>query len=176
MKIFLVGLPGCGKSTLGRQLARLMETDFLDLDQEIEQLVRMPISEVFQRQGEAYFRELERDVLDKCIHQQQDFVMATGGGTPCFHQNIDTINAAGITIFINIPAKVIIGRLSRKGIMDRPLFRDLDEKDMVTAFEKKFSNRMPCYKQAKIEISGDYVTPERIMHLISLHQSEASKN
>ena len=177
MKIFLVGLPGSGKSTLARQLGRLMEMAFIDLDHEIEHITRMPISEVFQHHGEAYFREVERDTLDKVIHERQEFVMATGGGTPCFHQNMEKMNQVGITIFIDIPSQEIIGRMSKKGMADRPLFRNLDEKNMVAEFDKKFSHRIPYYQQAKIEISGDHVTPERIIHLISLHQSsEASRN
>lgn len=174
MKIFLVGLPGSGKSTAGRQLARLMEQTFLDLDHEIEQLMRMPISEVFQKYGEVYFRELERDTLDKLIHEYPHFVMATGGGTPCFHQNMETMNAAGISVFLDIPSREIIGRMSKKGMADRPLFRGLNPDNMVAEFDKKFSHRIAFYRQSKIEISGDTVTPERITHLIAIHQSETS--
>ena len=174
MKIFLVGLPGSGKSTAGRQLSRLMQVEFLDLDHEIEHLMRMPISEVFQKYGEDYFRELERDTLDKIIHEHSRFVLATGGGTPCFHQNMERMNQAGITVFLDIPSKEIIGRMSKRGIASRPLFRSLDPDNMVAEFDKKFSHRIPFYQQAKIDISGDSVTAERISHLIAIHQSENS--
>jgi len=174
MKVFLIGLPGSGKSTLGRQLGRLMNTEFLDLDHEIEHLMRIPISEVFQKYGEAYFRELERDMLDKIIHEHQRFILATGGGTPCFHQNMDTMNQAGITVFLDIPSMEIVGRMSKKGMASRPLFRDLNPGNMVAEFDKKFGHRVPFYREANIEISGDSITPERIVHLIAIHQSEAS--
>lgn len=170
MRIFLVGLPGSGKSTLGRQLSRLMQVDFFDLDHEIVHVARMPISEVFQKQGEDYFRELERDTLDKLSLEHSSFVMATGGGTPCFHKNMDKMNHMGITVFIDIPSQMIIGRMSKKGMAARPLFSSLDPENMVAEFDQKFSYRMPYYQQAKINISGDYVTPERIMHLVSVHQ------
>lgn len=174
MKIFLVGLPGSGKSTSGRQLSSLMSLEFLDLDQQIEQLTQMPISEVFQKYGETHFRELERDTLNKLSHERQQFVLATGGGTPCFHQNMETMNQAGITIFLDIPSREIIGRMSKKGIENRPLFRSLNPDNMVAEFDRKFSHRIPFYQQAKIEISGDTVTAERIAHLIALHNEETS--
>lgn len=148
--------------------------EFLDLDHEIEHLMRMPISEVFQKYGEDYFRELERDTLDKIIHEHDRFVLATGGGTPCFHQNIESMNQAGITVFLDIPAKEIIGRMSKKGIASRPLFRSLDPENMIVEFDKKFNHRIPFYRLAKIDISGDSVTAERIAHLIAVHQSEVS--
>ncbi len=100
--------------------------------------------------------------------------MATGGGTPCFHQNMQTMNEAGITVFLDIPSRMIIGRMSKKGMADRPLFRGLNPDNMVLEFDQKFSHRIPFYRQAKIEISGDTITPERIIHLIAIHQSETS--
>lgn len=172
MKIFLVGLPGSGKSTAGRQLARLMQLSFLDLDHEIEHLMRMPIPEVFQKYGEAYFRELERDTLDKLAHEEASFVMATGGGTPCFHDNIQTMNQSGITVFLDIPPREIVGRMSSKGIASRPLFRSLNPENMVEAFDRKFRHRLPYYKKAQIEISGNSVTAERIAYLLALHNSD----
>lgn len=168
MKVFLVGMPGSGKSTLGKQVARLMNMCFIDLDVEIENLTRISIREVFQQHGEAYFRELERDMLDKLIHENESFVMATGGGTPCFHDNMKAMNKVGLSIFIDLPSHEIISRMSKKGIADRPLFQEMDTKDLVTEFDKKFKHRIPYYRQAKLEISGDYVTAERIIHLISL--------
>ncbi|WKN32372.1 shikimate kinase [Porifericola rhodea] len=172
MKVFLVGMPGSGKSTLGKQIARLMDMPFIDLDTEIERLVRTSISELFQQHGEDYFREVERDTLDKIIHEQDSFVMATGGGTPCFHENMSAMNKAGLSVYIDLPSQEIINRMSKKGMVQRPLFHGLDAADMVKAFDQKFNHRIPFYKKAKIEIAGDYITAERIIHLISL-QSKA---
>lgn len=172
MKVFLVGMPGSGKSTLGKQIARILNMHFVDLDTAIEQLTRKPIREIFQKQGEVYFRELERDTLDKLIHEHEAFVMATGGGTPCFHDNMLTMNKVGITVFIDIPSQEIIQRMSKKGIADRPLFHGMDMENMVAEFDKKFKHRIPYYRQAKLEISGDYVTAERIVHLISLQKPD----
>lgn len=177
MKIFLVGMPGSGKSTLGKQIARLMAMHFIDLDIEIEHLTRISIREIFQQHGEDYFRELERDALDKLIHKHESFVMATGGGTPCFHDNMKVMNKTGLSVFINIPSQEIIHRMSKKGIVERPLFQGMDTENLVAEFDKKFRHRIPFYKQAQIEISGDYVTAERIIHLISLSpKAKDSKN
>jgi shikimate kinase len=168
MKVFLVGMPGSGKSTLGKQLSRLLDHTFIDLDHEIEGLIRMPISELFRQQGETYFRELERDTLDRIIHQHTGFVLATGGGTPCFYDNMQSMNDAGTTVFLDIPTAHIIGRMSKKGMADRPLFRGLDQENLVRDFDQKFSYRIPFYKQAKIEIAGEQITAERIAYLLSL--------
>lgn len=168
MKIFLVGMPGSGKSTLGKQIGKLMNLHFIDLDIEIEHLTRISIREIFQQHGETYFRELERDTLDKLIHEHESFVMATGGGTPCFYENMEVMNKVGLTVFINIPSQEIVYRLSKKGISVRPLFQGMDTENLVEEFDRKFRHRIPFYQQAQIEISGDYVTPERIIHLISL--------
>ncbi len=177
MKIFLVGMPGSGKSTLGKQIARLMELPFIDLDTEIESLARIPISEVFLQQGETYFRELERDTLDKLIHENESFVMATGGGTPCFHLNMKAMNQSGITVFIDIPSHEIVRRMSKKGIAVRPLFHGIDPENFVEAFDEKFRHRISFYQLASIAISGEYITPERIIHLISLKaKSSGAKN
>lgn len=176
MKIFLVGMPGSGKTTLGKQVARLLDMQFIDLDTEIEHLARTTISEIFQQHGEVYFREMERDTLDKIIHEHESFVMATGGGAPCFHNNMKAMNEAGLSIFIDIPSHEIISRMSKKGMADRPLFQGMDAQNMVEAFDKKFSSRIPFYKQAKIEISGDYVTAVRIIHLISLQNKKDTRN
>ncbi|MFP4089569.1 MAG: shikimate kinase [Cyclobacteriaceae bacterium] len=168
MKVFLVGMPGSGKSTLGRQLGRLLDHTFIDLDHEIEHTMRMPVSEIFRRNGETYFRELERDTLDRIMHEHENFVLATGGGTPCFYDNMKAMNEAGITVYLDIPTSHIIGRMSAKGMADRPLFQQMDPNNLVRDFDLKFSYRIPFYRQAKIEIAGEHITAERIAHLLSL--------
>lgn len=118
-KIFLIGLPGAGKTTMGLELGLHLTLPFIDLDQEIEKETKQSVTEIFTQQGEAHFRQLERIHLQKAIESIPSFVMATGGGTPCFFNNIDLMKNVGQTIFINTSIETIKGRLEKDS--SRPL-------------------------------------------------------
>src|SRR5436189_5502924 len=92
MKIFLIGMPGAGKSTLGRPLAAALNLPFVDLDKEIEKHEQKSIPEVFELRGEDYFRKSESTLLKSWAESNRSFVLATGGGAPCFHDGIEVIN------------------------------------------------------------------------------------
>src|SRR6187402_3759097 len=104
MKYFLIGLPGSGKTTLGRKLATTLKIPFVDLDHEIEERETISTQVIFKKFGEKYFREVESTVLKAWCERMGSFVMATGGGAPCFFDNMDTINQAGKSIFIDVSA------------------------------------------------------------------------
>lgn len=110
-KVFLIGLPGSGKTTMGLELGLHLTLPFIDLDQEIERETGQTIADIFSDKGETHFRQLEKTQLHKTIDSIPSFVMATGGGTPCFFDNLDLMNQEGVTIFINTPIKTIKGRL-----------------------------------------------------------------
>ncbi|MFM8739263.1 MAG: shikimate kinase, partial [Cytophagales bacterium] len=99
MKIFLIGLPGSGKTTLGKQLAERLNIRFVDLDTEIEKSEGESIALIFKRFGEDHFRKAESTQLQKWANLNEDFVMATGGGAPCFFDNMEVMNQSGTTIF-----------------------------------------------------------------------------
>ena len=99
MKIFLIGLPGSGKTTLGKQVASHLSIPFVDLDAAIEKAEQRTIPEIFKQSGENYFRKIESDLLKKWAESTTDFLMATGGGAPCFFDNVEVMNRAGITFF-----------------------------------------------------------------------------
>lgn len=120
-KIFLIGLPGAGKTTMGLDLAVHLGLQFIDLDQDIEKDTKLSVSEIFEQQGEAHFRQLEKNHLEKVIADHAAFVMATGGGTPCFFNNMETMQNAGTTIFIDTPTQEIEQRLKLDS--SRPLMR-----------------------------------------------------
>src|SRR5689334_5487844 len=102
MKIFLIGLPGSGKSTLGKDLADALLVDFVDLDVEIEKQENKIVQDIFREKGEDYFRQVESSVLKVWAASSKSFVMSTGGGAPCFYGGIDVINESGISIFLNV--------------------------------------------------------------------------
>src|SRR5688572_4631456 len=106
--LFLVGFMGSGKSTEGRKLARALSVDFFDLDDVIENLHHQTIPELFNSLGESKFREIERDALRTFGKKENPFVMATGGGTPCFFGNMEWMKRQGEVLFLDIPERELI--------------------------------------------------------------------
>lgn len=130
-KIFLIGLPGAGKTTMGLDLAVHLEIQFVDLDLDIEKGSKLTIPEIFDQKGEAHFRQLEKLHLEKVISTLDSFVMATGGGTPCFFNNMETMQNAGKTIYLNTPAEEIEKRLhldQSRPLMKTKTLSELQEK------------------------------------------------
>src|SRR5438874_1229377 len=107
MKIFLIGMPGSGKTTTGKLLAEKLKLTFVDLDMEIEKSEGRSINQIFEKRKENYFREVESMILKKFCSSSESFVMSTGGGAPCFFNNIKQMNDSGKTIFLDVPAKEI---------------------------------------------------------------------
>lgn len=138
-KIFLVGLPGTGKTTLGMELAVNLHLQFVDLDQEIEKAEKQTIRSLFAERGEAHFRQLEFTHLRKVIEELDSFVLATGGGTPCFFDNMNVMKSHGTTLFINTPISTIKQRLQQDSV--RPLMQ-------TNTLESLFAERAQWYKQA----------------------------
>jgi shikimate kinase len=155
MKIFLIGLPGSGKTTLGRQLADNLRITFVDLDNAIEQREGLSVTELFQTKKEAYFRQVESDVLTAFCQSADDFVVATGGGTPCFHNNMALMNRAGKTIFLDVPARIIAQRLSREQVTQRPLLLDLSQDALKDKIEFLRTQRLSFYRQAQHSIAQE---------------------
>lgn len=111
MLIFLVGYMGCGKSTIGRALARRLGKPLLDMDALIEEHCGKRVGEIFETFGEDGFRRMERDTLAEVISSYDDAVVATGGGTPCFFDNMEAMNRAGRTIYFQMSAEKLAVRL-----------------------------------------------------------------
>lgn len=152
MKIYLIGMPGSGKSTLGKKLARELLVEFVDLDHEIEKKEGKTVSEIFSAHGEEYFRLTESQVLAHWSALPTSFVMATGGGTPCFFNGIQVINETGISIFLDVPLIQLIYRLEKK--TDRPLLSSADEKEMADKLSRLRTTRLDIYQQAHIIIEN----------------------
>ncbi len=162
MKLFIIGLPGSGKSTLGKELAPQLNLPFLDLDTIIEQTARQPIRTIFAQQGEEVFRQQERDTLQQTIAQHAAFVLATGGGAPCFFDNLARMNRSGTTIFLDMPIAIIVQRMQGTQITERPLLQELDQNQLVQEYTAKFEKRLPIYRQAHITISQNTTLEELV--------------
>src|SRR5690554_2384323 len=111
-KIILIGLPGSGKSTIGRELARQVKFPFYDLDDLIVNIEDKPVADIFYQSGESYFRDLESRLLEEKLGSDEAFVLATGGGTPCFNDNMEKINRKAISVYLDVPFPQILSRLT----------------------------------------------------------------
>ncbi len=165
MKLFLIGMMGSGKSYWAQQLATQYHTNWMDLDAEIEKETSQTIKEIFETAGEAQFRLIERNALHN-LAAHQNIIIATGGGTPCFHNNMQWMNEQGITIWIDEPIPVLVKRLIPER-SHRPLIKNLSDGELATFLEKKLAERKPFYSQAKHTINSTTVKTDTLHHLIN---------
>jgi len=156
MKIFLIGMMGSGKSYWSRHLAKKLKTGGYDLDFLIESHEEKTISEIFAEDGEAYFRKSEGKIL-RWFGEKKTFVLATGGGTPCFDDNMDWMNKQGITIWIDEPVPTLVERLLPEK-EHRPLIRSLSEPELVQFLTDKLKEREPFYSKAKHRLTGKEIS------------------
>lgn len=147
-KVFLVGMPGSGKSRMAKFISSVTDLSYKDLDDEIERTEGKSIKEIFKNHGEIYFRNKETKILKNIIEKDKNLIIATGGGTPCFNHNIDLINKSGLSIFLNTSLDVIVERISRKN--KRPLFQNKDVEETV---KKMFQERIKFYSKSRHHVT-----------------------
>lgn len=148
--IFLIGFMGSGKTTLGKKLANHMNWKFVDLDHLIVTRIGMSIPEYFTQYGEQKFRELESLVLKE--QQDERTVISTGGGSPCFFDNMQWMLENGIAVYLHLTPKALHNRLQQSDIASRPALRGLRDETLLAFIEEKLRERDPFYKQAHIHI------------------------
>jgi len=148
MKIYLIGFMGCGKSTIGDELADLLGFVFIDLDEHIIEQQGRSIVEIFEEDGEKKFREIERDALYQ-LSGMFNSVIATGGGTPCFHDNLEWMKATGMTIYLDTPAEILAERLKPEK-QARPLLADLNDGQLLEFIQNKIRERASFYNDSEI--------------------------
>ena len=150
MKIYLIGFMGCGKSSIGKKLASICRLSFVDIDALFEQEYQCSIFEFFASHAEAEFRKEEQKILHQTA-QLDDVVIATGGGIPCFEDNMDWLLSHGTVVYVEIPPLALHHRLihSKK---ERPLLPN--KKTLLEDIETLFAQREATYKKAHITISG----------------------
>jgi shikimate kinase len=164
LKVVLVGLPGSGKSTFGRQLADHLNFPFLDLDLLIERNAQSKISEIFAIHGEGKFREIETQVLEDVLSNEESFVLATGGGAPCFNDNMELIVKKAIPVYLDVPLISISERIRSSKFQNRPMFQGLDQGEITLKLKSLLSQREIFYNQAKIKLSGEDFSTELLMY------------
>ena len=156
---FLIGFMGSGKSMLSRGVSELIDVLTVEMDEEIESAAGMSINEIFATRGEEEFRLLEKEILHDIIARHRDsdvpVLISTGGGAPCFFDNMDVMNRTGTTIFLNLSAERLTGRLGSKSA-DRPLIKDKDLDEIREYISASLHKRMPFYIQARLQINMIY--------------------
>jgi len=148
MKIFIVGFMGSGKSTLMNEIGTRLNLKQLDLDNLIENRANLNINDIFALKGEKFFRKLEGVCLRE-LYESDNFVLASGGGTPCFYDNMLIMNSLGITIWLNTSKEVIKQRLLDEPQL-RPLVKNLSPENLEIFIDEKLEERSQFYAQAKI--------------------------
>lgn len=156
---------GCGKTHWGKELSQKLSIPFFDLDARVEEHEGRTITEIFAHEGEEYFRLLEKDVLHLITESHETFVMATGGGTPCFYNTIDYLNAKGTTVWINCSVDCLFQRL-KKEKEKRPLIRSISDEELRAYIIKKYSTRKIYYRKAKLIITEDDVSLDKLVNSI----------
>ena len=155
---------GSGKSYCAKKIAKKLKLAAYDLDNLIEMTEDLTIAEIFEEEGEEYFRKLEAKIL-RWFGEKKNFVLATGGGTPCFHNNIDWMNENGITIWLDEPIDVLVERL-KPGKEHRPLIKDLSDEELGSFLTNKLAERKPFYSQAKHAMAYSNITEKNLLKLI----------
>ncbi len=152
MRIFLIGFMASGKTSIGEKIAKKLNLQFIDIDNVIEEESGLQISDIFTERGEDYFRNLEENALNKII-EKENVVIATGGGTTCFFDNMELMNKNGITVYIKLSALDLFNRLENSQT-DRPLLKGLNKEKLLAKIVELLNKREKFYKQAQYTIDG----------------------
>jgi shikimate kinase len=156
---------GCGKSTLGKRLAKHLNLQFVDMDHYIEMRNHKTVPQIFAEEGEAEFRKKERKALEE-LADFSDIVIATGGGAPCFFDNIELMNSSGTTIYMNIDPAILADRLLHSKT-ERPLIKGKSKEELTSFIDEMLKKRNPFYSQARFQITEPDIDLEVIQSLVS---------
>ena len=159
IRVFLIGYMGDGKTTLGKALARRLSVPFVDLDWYIEERFHKTVGELFAGRGEKAFRELEKKMLHE-VAEFEDVIISTGGGTPCFFDNMDFMNKVGKTVFLKVHPDVLFGRL-RVAKQQRPILREKTDEELKDFIVRALEERKPFYTRAKHVFDADELDNRR---------------
>ena len=157
---------GSGKSTLGKRLAKHLNVQFVDMDHYIEERNCKTIPQIFAEDGEPVFRKKEQKALHE-LAEFTDIVIATGGGAPCFFDNIDVMNETGKTIYLNIKPEILADRLI-KSKTERPLIKGKSREELVAFIDDTLKKRHEYYSKAHYQVTEPDIDLDKLMKMISV--------
>lgn len=163
MILFLIGFMGSGKTHWGKLWAAKANYHFIDLDEQIEAHVGKTVAKIFEEDGEDFFRQKETEILQS-LNLSSSTIIACGGGTPCFNNNLDWMNKNGTTIYLKTTVPQIIERVLQEK-EKRPLLKNLNTAEVQFFIEKKLKEREPFYHQAAITLLVNDVTENTILEI-----------
>jgi len=167
MRIFLIGYMGCGKSRWGKLIADHYGYRFIDLDTLIEEREMTSIPELFEQAGESGFREKEQQALHS-IAEQENIIVATGGGAPCFNDNMEMINRLGISLHIEESPELLRDRIIESKT-ERPLVKNLSQDNLLQYIRRHLQNRLPFYEQAQYKIVSGNLELNDFLQILDEH-------
>jgi shikimate kinase len=168
-KIFLIGMMGSGKSYWIQKMAKWNKCVGYDLDALIEMNEEKTIAEIFNEDGEDYFRKVEAKIL-RWFKEKKKFIIATGGGTPCFQENMHWMKKEGIVIWLDESVEVLVKRLSSEK-QQRPLIAKLSDAEIAAYIEDKLVERHSFYSQANYRLTSDQINEAGLKKLMAKHAS-----
>ncbi|MDZ4846937.1 MAG: shikimate kinase [Chitinophagales bacterium] len=159
-RIFLVGLMGSGKTHWGKKIAANLGWQFIDLDGLIEENEQRSVADIFEKQGEAHFRALEKKQLEE-LTAFNNVVVAAGGGAPCFHNNMQLMNSLGETYYLKAKIETLVPRLLHQ-MNERPLLKGKTMNELPAFFTEQLKQREPFYLQASHIIEAEKLSEENL--------------
>lgn len=164
MNIYLIGYMAAGKTTIGKELAKKLAMTFIDMDDVIETKAGMPLPAIFDKKGEQAFRKLENETLREVLELDNQ-VIATGGGTPCFYNNMQLMNSTGSTFYLYFSPNELLNRLKLTNLNTRPLLSGKTDEELLHFITKSLNERELYYLRANYKVDGD--DKEKINHIIA---------
>jgi shikimate kinase len=168
--IFLIGYMGCGKSSTGKRLATKLSYRFVDLDQLIAQEYKMSISQIFNTLGEDQLRIWEQQALHSCF-SYQNTVVALGGGTPCFFDNMTQIQQHGFSIYLQMPASILVNRL-QNAKTQRPLLQSMNAAEMHDFIKIHLVEREKYYLRANLVFLAHNLVLTKLIEKIKMEMDK----
>lgn len=164
-RIFLIGYMGAGKTTVGKMLARRMGLSFIDLDCYIESRYLRTVGQLFDEKGEKAFREIERNLLRE-VAEFEDVLISTGGGTPCFYDNMEFINRSGESVYLKVSVEELLNRLEMCK-HSRPLLRNKTREELRLFIAENLQKREPFYMKASVVFEAEQMNTAKDVQMIT---------
>ena len=161
--IVLIGFMGSGKTTVGKLLANALDMDFIDMDSYIEEEQKCTVKEIFEEKGQDVFRKLESIALSDILAKPNKVIISTGGGAPCFHNNMDIIKSKSLSVYLKVGSKQLVRRLIND--TQRPLLQNKTDKELLSYVKLTLREREKEYVKADIRVRA-VDTPDALVKRI----------